>query len=238
MFSKNLAQEMPMSYKTTTLADFVGTSTPTFVGTTKIDGYVNGQPVVLNRLKNGTLRPSVGTTLPSAMGTGVVRGYMDGNVLVDIVSFNEDYVWENADGSDIFDAEEKVKMLNRALSLSLDGIRSTFERVYKSEVTGVLPPSMQAKLDAFIPEITERTLSMSFSPNVIGMDTPVTYKIVAKVKLSPAERRQQRALEIADAKKLRSRLLEKYDDEFGCDEVPDDAIAAELDEMFGEDGEF
>ena len=184
-----------MTYKTTTLTDFVGTSSPTFIGTTHIDGYVKGRPVVLSRLKNGTLRPSVGTTLPTSMGTGVVRGVMDGNVLIDIVSFNEDYVWENADGSDIFDAEEKVKMLNHALSLSLDGIRSTFDRIYKSEVTGVLPPSMQAKLDAFIPEITERTLSMAFSPNVIGMDTPITYKVIARPKLSPYERREQRALE-------------------------------------------
>lgn len=219
-----------MTYKTTTLTDFVGTSTPTFIGTTQIDGYVKGQPVVLSRLKNGTLRPSVGTTLPTSMGTGVVRGVMDGNVLIDIVSFNEDYVWENADGSDIFDAEEKVKMLNHALSLSLDGIRSTFERIYKSEVTGVLPLSMQAKLDAFIPEITERTLSMAFSPNVIGMKTPITYKVIARPKLSPYERRQQKRLEIAQAKALADALLEN-------ETTPSD-VQDELDEMFGNDGEF
>jgi len=219
-----------MTYKTTTLTDFVGTSSPTFIGTTQIDGYVKGRPVVLSRLKNGTLRPSVGTTLPTSMGTGVVRGVMDGNVLIDIVSFNEDYVWENADGSDIFDAEEKVKMLNHALSLSLDGIRSTFDRIYKSEVTGVLPPSMQAKLDAFIPEITERTLSMAFSPNVIGMDTPITYKVIARPKLSPYERREQRALEVSQAKAMADALLEN--------EATPSNIQDELDEMFGNDGEF
>jgi len=219
-----------MTYKTTTLTDFVGTSTPTFIGTTQIDGYVKGQPVVLSRLKNGTLRPSVGTTLPTSMGTGVVRGVMDGNVLIDIVSFNEDYVWENADSSDIFDAEEKVKMLNHALSLSLDGIRSTFERIYKSEVTGVLPLSMQAKLDAFIPEITDRTLSMAFSPNVIGMETPITYKVIARPKLSPYERREQRALEVSQAKAMADALLEN--------EATPSNIQDELDEMFGNDGEF
>jgi len=219
-----------MTYKTTTLTDFVGTSSPTFIGTTQIDGYVKGRPVVLSRLKNGTLRPSVGTTLPTSMGTGVVRGVMDGNVLIDIVSFNEDYVWENADGSDIFDAEEKVKMLNHALSLSLDGIRSTFDRIYKSEVTGVLPPSMQAKLDAFIPEISDRTLSMSFSPNVIGMNTPITYKVIARPKLSPYERREQRALEVSQAKAMADALLEN-------ESVPTD-VQDELNEMFGNDGEF
>ena len=219
-----------MTYKTTTLTDFVGTSSPTFIGTTQIDGYVKGRPVVLSRLKNGTLRPSVGTTLPTSMGTGVVRGVMDGNLLVDIVSFNEDYVWENADSSDIFDAEEKVKMLNRALTLSLNGIRSTFERVYKSEVTGVLPPSMQAKLDVFIPEISDRTLSMSFSPNVIGMNTPITYKVIARPKLSPSERREQKRLEIAQAKAMADALLEN--------ETTPSNIQDELDEMFGNDGEF
>ena len=220
-----------MSYKTTTLTDFVGTSTPTFVGTTQIDGYVKGRPVVLRRLKNGTLMPSVGTTLPSAMGTGVVRGYMDGNVLIDIVSFNEDYMWENADSSDIFDAEEKVAMLNRALTISLDSIRSTFERVYKSEVTGVLPPSMQAKLDVFIPEISDRTVSMAFSPKVIGMNTPITYKVIARPKLSPSERREQKRLEIAQAKALANALLE--------DAPTPSNIQDELNEMFGnDDGEF
>jgi len=146
------------------------------------------------------------------------------------VSFNEDYVWENADGSDIFDAEEKVKMLNHALSLSLDGIRSTFDRIYKSEVTGVLPPSMQAKLDAFIPEISDRTLSMSFSPNVIGMNTPITYKVIARPKLSPYERREQRALEVSQAKAMADALLEN-------ESVPTD-VQDELNEMFGNDGEF
>jgi len=107
-----------MSYKTTTLNNFVGTSEPTFVGTTQIDGYVKGRPVVLRRLKNGTLLPALGTTLPSAMGSAVVRGYMDGNLLMDFVSFNEDYMWENVDGSDIFDAEEKVAMLNGVLRAS------------------------------------------------------------------------------------------------------------------------
>ena len=220
-----------MSYKTTTLNNFVGTSEPTFVGTTQIDGYVKGRPVVLRRLKNGTLLPALGTTLPSAMGTAVVRGYMDGNLLMDFVSFNEDYMWENADGSDIFDAEEKVAMLNGVLRASLASIVTDYTRVHKSEITGKLSPSRQELLDAYLPEISDRTVAMTFSPRVIGMKTPIMYDQVKTPKLSPAERRKQRRLEIAQAKRLADALLE--------DEVAPTDVQDELDEMFGnDDGEF
>lgn len=219
-----------MTYKTTTLTDFVGTSSPTFVGTTQIDGYVNGRPVVLSRLKNGTLRPSVGTTLPTSMGMGRVVGTSDGNLLVDIFDFNDDYEFINADETEIYDAREKVAMLNRALTLSFDSIRSTFERVYKSDVTGKLLPSIQSKLDAFIPEISDTTVALAFSPKIIGMDTPITYKVIARPKLSPYERREQKRLEIAQAKAMADALLED-------ESVPTD-IQDELDEMFGEDGGF
>ena len=219
-----------MSYKTTTLNSFVGTSEPTFVGTTQIDGYVGGRPVVLRRLKNGTLLPALGATLPSAMGTAVVHGYMDGNLLMNFVSFNEDYMWENADGSDIFDAEEKVAMLNGALRASLTSIATDYSRVHKSEITGVLSKNRQALLDAYLPEISDTTVAMSFSPRVIGMKTPIVYDEVKTPKLSPSERRKQRALEVAQAKRMADALLE--------DEVAPSGIQDELDEMFGNDGEF
>lgn len=219
-----------MTYKTTTLNDFVGTSTPTFVGTTQIDGYVKGRPVVLRRLKNGTPMPSVGTTLPTSMGMGRVRGSMDGNLLVDIVSFNEDYMWENADGSDIFDASEKVAMLNSCLQRSLESIVADYTRIYKSDVTGVLSPNRQARLLSYLPEITDRTLSMSFSPSAITGSTEIIYKDVVNPKLSPSELRKQRALEIAEIQRVADAMLD--------DEVVPTDVQDELNEMFGEDGEF
>ena len=215
-----------MSYKTTTLNNFVGTSEPTFVGTTQIDGYVGGRPVVLRRLKNGTLLPALGATLPSAMGTAVVHGYMDGNLLMNFVSFNEDYMWENADGSDIFDAEEKVAMLNGALRASLTSIATDYSRVHKSEITGVLSKNRQALLDAYLPEVSDRTVAMTFSPRVIGMKTPIVYDQVKTPKLSPSERRKQRALEVAQAKRMADAMLEN--------EVAPSGIQDELDEAFGE----
>ena len=220
-----------MTYKTTTLNNFVGTSEPTFVGNTQIDGYVGGRPVVLRRLKNGTLRPTIGATLPSAMGSAVVRGYMDGNLLMDFVSFNEDYMWENVDGSDIFDAEEKVAMLNGVLRASLASIATDYTRIHKSEITGVLSKNRQALLDAYLPEVSDTTVAMTFSPRVIGMNTPIMYDEVKTPKMTPAERRKQRALEVAQAKRMADALLEN-------ESVPTD-IQDELNEMFGDDdGEF
>ena len=221
-----------MTYKTTTLNQFVGTSTPTFVGTTQIDGYVKGRPVVLRRLKNGTLMPTTGTLLPTSMGMGRVVGVSDGNLLMDIVEFNDDYEFINADETEIYDASEKVAMLNKALRMSFESIISTFTRVYKSDVTGQLPKSVQNAVDAMFPEISDTTVCMSFSPNIITHDptTEILYKSVGTPKMTPAERRKARALEVAEAVRIADAMLE--------DESTPSGIQDELDEMYGDDGEF
>ena len=223
----------------TTLNSFIGTSTPTFIGDTRIDGYVGKRPVVLRKMKGGMLMPSLGTTVDLPYGSGKVIGYSDEKLLVDVTEFNEDYEFINADETEIYDASETVARRNNALRASFATIVSDYERVYKSEITGVLSPNRQAKLDSYIPEITETTVCVALEGQFLKGSDTIIAKVIPKVKLTPAERRQQRAMEIADAKKLRKTLLEKYDDEFGSDDAPDDAIQAELDEMFGnDDGEF
>ena len=219
-----------MTYKTTTLNKFVGTSTPTFVGTTQIDGYVKGRPVVLRRLKNGTLMPTTGTLLPTSMGMGRVVGVSDGNLLMDIVEFNDDYEFINADETEIYDASEKVALLNKALRMSFESIISTFTRVYKSDVTGQLPKSVQSAVDAMFPEISDTTVCMSFSPRIIKGSTEILYKSVGTPKMTPAERRKARALEVAEAVRIADALLEN-------ESTPSD-VQDELDEMYGDDGEF
>ena len=62
------------------------------------------------------------------------------------------------------------------------------------------------------------------------MNTPITYKVIARPKLSPYERREQRALEVSQAKAMADALLEN-------ESVPTD-VQDELNEMFGNDGEF
>jgi hypothetical protein len=225
-----------MTYTTTTLNQFVGTSEPTFVGTTQIDGYVKGRPVVLRRLKNGTLMPTTGTLLPTSMGTGRVVGLSDGNLLMDIIDFNEDYEFVNASETEIYDASEKVALLNKALRMSFKSIIGTYERIYKSEETGLLPKSVQNAVDAMFPEISDTTVCMSFSPNIITYDptTEILYKAVATPKLTPSERRKARRLEIAEIQRMTDSML---DDEMAPSDIQD-----ELDEMYGndddDDGEF
>ena len=122
-------------------------------------------------------------------------------------------------------------MLNGVLRASLVSIATDYTRVHKSEITGKLSPSRQELLDAYLPEISDTTVAMTFSPRVIGMNTPIMYDQVKTPKLSPAERRKQRRLEIAQAKRLADALLE--------DEVAPTDVQDELDEMFGnDDGEF
>ena len=219
-----------MTYKTSTLNNFVGTSEPTFVGNTQIDGYINSRPVVLRRLDNGTVMPAKGATLQTSMGLGRVLGSYDNRLLVDIVELNDDYEFITSDESDIFDASEMVARLNGCLRRNFASTRSDYTRIHKSDVTGVLSPNRQATLDGHFPTITDTTLSMSFSPNVITGSTPIVYKEIGTPKLTPSERRKQQRLEIAEAKRLADALLEN-------ESVPTD-VQDELNEMFGEDGEF
>ena len=219
-----------MTYKISTLNNFVGTSEPTFVGNTQIDGYINSRPVVLRRLDNGTVMPASGATLQTSMGLGRVLGSYDNRLLVDIVEFNDDYEFITADESDIYDASEMVAKLNGCLQRSFDSVRSDYIRIHKSEITGNLSQSRQAKLDAYFPVITDTTVSMSFSPKAILGSTPIWYKEVSTPRLSASEIAKQKRLEIAEAKRLADALLAE-------EPVPTD-VQDELDEMFGEDGEF
>jgi hypothetical protein len=165
------------------------------------------------------------------MGMGRVVGVSDGNLLMDIVEFNDDYEFINADETEIYDASEKVALLNKALRMSFESIISTYQRVYKSDVTGQLPKSVQSAVDAMFPEISDTTVCMSFSPRIIKGSTEILYKAIATPKMTPAERRKARALEVAEAIRIADALLEN--------ESTPSGIQDELDEMFGnDDGEF
>ena len=215
-----------MTYKISTLNSFVATEQPTFIGNTQIDGYIDGRPVLLRRLANGTVMPAKGATLPTSYGTGRVIGTYENRLLVDVIDFNEDYEFITADESDIYDASEMVSKMNGCLRRNFDSIRSDYRRIHSSEITGNLSQSRQDALDAYFPVITDTTVSMSFSPNVIAPDTPIVYKEVSTPKLSPSERAKQKRLEIAEAKRLADALLAE-------ESIPSD-VQAEMDEFYGE----
>jgi len=215
----------------TTINSFIGTSTPTFIGETRIDGYVGKRPVILRKMQGGMLMPVLGTTLALPYGSGKVIGYSDEKLLVDVTEFNDDYEFINADETEIYDASETVARRNSALRQSLATIISDYSRLYKSEITGKLSPMRQAKLESYIPEITETTVCVALEGQFLKGSDKVVAQVVAKPKLTPAERRKQRRLEIADAKRLADALLEN-------ETVPAN-VQDELDEMYGDDdGEF
>lgn len=219
-----------MAFITTTLNDFVGTSTPTFIGTTRIDGYVGDNPVVLRKMQGGMLMPVLGTTLALPYGSGKVIGYSDEKLLVDVTEFNGDYEFINADETEIYDASETVARRNNALRTSLATIISDYSRVYKSEITGVLSPNRQAKLDSYIPEITETTVCVALEGQFLKGSDKIVAQTIAKPKLSPSEIRKQRALEVAEIQRIADAMLE--------DEVVPSDVQDELNEMYGDDGEF
>ena len=215
----------------TTINSFVGTSTPTFIGDTRIDGYVGKRPVILRKMKGGMLMPVLGTTVALPYGSGKVIGYSDEKLLVNVTEFNGDYEFINADETEIYDASETVARHNSALRTSLATIISDYSRLYKSEITGKLSPNRQAKLESYIPEITETTVCVALKGQFLKGSDKVVAQVIAKPKMTPAERRKQRRLEIADAKRLADALLEN-------ETVPAN-VQDELDEMFGnDDGEF
>jgi hypothetical protein len=215
----------------TTINSFVGTSTPTFIGDTRIDGYVGKRPVILRKMKGGMLMPVLGTTVSLPYGSGKVIGYSDEKLLVNVTEFNGDYEFINADETEIYDASETVARHNSALRTSLATIISDYSRLYKSEITGKLSPNRQAKLDSYVPEITETTVCVALKGQFLKGSDKVVAQVIAKPKMTPAERRKQRRLEIADAKRLADALLEN-------ETAPTD-VQDELNEMYGDDdGEF
>jgi len=214
----------------TTINSFVGTSTPTFIGDTRIDGYVGKRPVILRKMQGGMLMPVLGTTLALPYGSGKVIGYSDEKLLVDVTEFNGDYEFINADETEIYDASETVARRNSALRTSLATIISDYSRVYKSEITGVLSPNRQAKLDSYIPEITETTVCVALEGQFLKGSDKIVAQTIAKPKLSPSEIRKQRALEVAEIQRIADAMLE--------DEVVPSDVQDELNEMYGDDGEF
>jgi hypothetical protein len=216
---------------------------PTTVKGYDVDGIdADGRPVRVRRNRFGGVVPVRGATLLTAYGKGVVTGYTtEGNLRVAITDFNDDYAFELADGSDIYTAEEQVAMLSRCANAGINSLIETITRLYKSEITGKLSKTWQEKVDAI-----ERFASNEFvmdltDKSYVPADTECIVKVIALDRETKAERKRRKALEIREARKLRRQLLERYDDEFGSDDMPED-VANEIADEFGDadeiEGEF
>ena len=217
---------------------------PQTVGGYDVDGVVDGRPVRVRYNKHGGVIPSVGSTLLTTYGVGVVKGYTEGSLRVAITEFDEDFVFETMDveNPDILTADEFVAGLSRCANNGLESMVSDIVRLYSSEITGKLTKSMQEKVDNiewFAPNefIMDLTAKSNLEKQLI--DGSVLVDVVAIERETKAERKARKALELAEAKRLRRKLLAAYDDE--NIECPED-VAAEIADEFGEmgdnDGEF
>ena len=207
-----------------------------------VDGVVDTRPVRVRYNRHGGVIPSVGSTLLTTYGVGVVKGYSEGSLRVAITDFNDEFEFITADETDILDAQEFVEGLSRCANAGVDSLVSDITRLYKSEITGNLPKSWQEKVDNI-----ERFASNEFIMDLTSqsnldkqlLDGSVLVDVVAIERETKAERKARKALEIADAKRLRRQLLDAYDAE--VTECPEDIaaeIAEQFDEMGADDGEF
>lgn len=209
----------------------IQTLTPQTVRGYDADGVVDGRPVKVRQNRFGGVIPVIGSKILTSYGSGVVKGYKEGSLIVAITKFNDDYIFETADGSDIYDAQETVAKLSQCANRGIDCQIETITRLYKSEITGKLPKSMQEKVDNLrrfgVNEFVMNLTPKSYVPDSVECLAEV---ILTEVE-TKQERERRRALEVKQALKLRRDLLDAYDAENA--ECPDD-IADEIADEFGD----
>jgi hypothetical protein len=218
-----------MTIQSISLNSFIPSSN-TIVGGVAIDGYSDSKPVRLER-RNGQVMPAVGTIVELSYGTGRVVGYTPSALRVVVTDYNDDFEFITADETDIFDASEYVKSLNKAIIRSVECKRRTFTRVNKSEITGVLSVTNQKHMDEALPMPAKTEVHVMLDANYpFPADTQVLATVIAAERETPSERqariRRERRMATAMANAM---LSAQADDEA----IPAD-VQAELDEMFGE----
>jgi len=215
-----------MTYKSVALNSFTPVSKPTIVNNVEIDGHVDGRPVVLRKMRGGMLMPAIGTVLPLSMGTGIVTGYRDEMLIVDVVEFNDDFMWIDATETNIYDAEEYVAMLNRCYCSSIQSQRADFIRINKSDVTERLSEKNMERMLACLPMPLPTEIVVGFRGKFLQPTDHIVVQEVVAERESPSERRARIKAERALAKRLANAMLEDAD-------APDD-VQADIDAEFAE----
>jgi hypothetical protein len=205
----------------------------TIINGVVIDGYVDGQPMQFIRTADNRIKPAIGTTVHTSYGTGQVVGYTESNRLrVAISQFNEDFEFITADESDIYDAEEYVSRIARSMNVGIASSRETFERLYKSEITGKLSPRNEDRMTAAFQWFDDNEVVVSGSNKSLEPTDMVVARIIGDGRETPAERKARIKRERALATKLANAMLSVQSDD-SDDAVPAD-ILAEMNECFGE----
>lgn len=218
-----------MTIRQTPFNSITPVETPTMVGDRFIDGYLDGQPVVIQRLANGMHKTCEGTRLHLPYGTGKVVGYTpDNRLIMKVTQFNEDFEFVNADGTDVYCAEEYVAKLSSARNIGIEHDRRRFTELYKSDITDKLTATNAEKMERMYPftAVDEVVVNLSNYPL---SDEMVHVTVIPTEKERKEQAEKRRALEVAEALRLRRELLAKYSD----DECPDE-VSADIADAFGE----
>ena len=221
-----------MTYKSVALNSFTPSSNPTIVDGILIDGYVDGKPVLLRKMRDGMLMPAIGTVVSMSYGTGIVTGYSNDMLVVDVVEPNEDFEFETKDveNPDILDVHEYIASLNRCYRRSIESIHSDFTRLYKSEITETLSDKNLDRMHSAFPlPSTDTEVVCGFVGDYLEPTDFIVVQEVVKQRETPSERRARIKAEQAHAKRLADAMLDDLDDT----DVPED-VMAEIADAFGE----
>lgn len=219
-----------MTIQSTPLNSITPVETPTMVGDRFIDGYLKGQPVVIQRLANGMYKPCKGAKLHLPYGTAKVVGYTPDNRLhVKVVKFNDGFESISADGYDIYCAQEYVAKASSCRNVGIEQDRRRFIELFKSDITDRLSPTNADKMERMYPLLAVDELVTELSNYPLSGDTLVHVTVIPTEKERKAQAEKRRALEVAEALRLRRELLAKYSD----DECPDE-VSADIADAFGE----
>ena len=221
-----------MTYKSVALNSFTPSSNPTLVDGVLIDGYVDGRPVLLRKMRDGMLMPAIGTVVSMSYGTGIVTGYSNDMLVVDVVEPNEDFEFETKDpeNPDILDVHEYIASLNRCYERSIQSIHSDFTRLYKSEITETLSDKNLDRMHSAFPlPSTDTEIVCGFVGDYLEPTDFIVVQEVVKQRETPSERRARIKAEQAHAKRLADAMLDDLDDT----DIPED-VMAEIADAFGE----
>jgi len=221
-----------MTYKSVALNSFTPVSTPTIVDGVLIDGYVDGRPVLLRKMRDGMLMPAIGTVVSMSYGTGIVTGYCNDMLVVDVIEPNEDFEFETKDfeNPDILDVHEYISSLNRAYRRNIESIHSDFTRLYKSEITERLSDKNEDRMHLAFPLPSSDTeVVCGFIGDYLEPTDFIMVQEVVKQRETPSERRARIKAEQAHAKRLADAMLDDADDA----DIPED-VMAEIADAFGE----
>lgn len=198
-----------------------------------VDGTIDGTPVNIRRNQHGGVVPVKGSILPTPYGDAQVVGYVDGSLRVRVTRFDDEFLFmtECPENPELLDAPQFIATLADAANRSIQSMVSDIYRLKASEITGKLGKADQEYVDSLVGFAPNEFIMDLAKGATIPNDTEVMIDVVSIERETREERKARRAMEIAQAKLLRRKLLEQWDAENS--EVPDD-VASEIADEFGD----